>query len=97
MKLIPKVDQMIPRWKIFPREIESDLQLYHRIDIGDWYSGKLSSRRAIILLDGLPGDSWYKLSVAQYIEEVAEEEEYRYADDVGSLIFAQLSGQQFDE
>lgn len=85
--------EMAPRWKIFPREIESDLSLYHHIDIGDWHEGRLSSRKAITLLDGLPNDSWYKLSVAMFAEEVKEETERAYGNEVRGHIWAQLHGQ----
>lgn len=85
---------MVPRWKLFPREIESDLSLYHRIDIGDWHEGKVSSRKLLTLLDGLPYESWYKLSVQKFIEDMAEEEERLYRQDIKGLIFAQLTGQE---
>ncbi len=91
---MPKVVEMLPRWRLFPREIESDLHLYHLLDIGDWHSGEMSSRKLLIYLDGLPGDSWYKLSVNEFLEEAREEAEYLHADDVSGLIFAQLSGQE---
>jgi hypothetical protein len=79
---------------LFPREIESDLSLYHHIDIGDWHEGRLSSRRFIALLDGLPAESWYKVALVSFIEEMQDAEERRHAKDVSSLIFAQLTGQE---
>lgn len=86
----------IPRWKVFPREIESDLSLYHGIDIGEWHEGRLSSRRMLVLLDGLPPDCWYKCSVTQFQEEIAEEAEYEHGYQVSSLIWSQLSGQTIE-
>lgn len=85
---------MVPRWKLFPRQIECDLSLYHGRDIGEWHVGTLSSRKLLILLDGLPGESWYKLSVHEFITELAEEEERDYCASVGNLIYAQLHGQE---
>lgn len=84
---------MVPRWKLFAREIECDLSIYHRLDIGDWHEGRVSSRKVLTLLDGLPNDCWYKISVQQYIAEFTDEQERKYATDVGSLIFGQLTGQ----
>lgn len=83
------------RWKLFPREIEADLNLHHRIDVGDWHEGRVSSRRVLTLLDGLPSDTWYKLSVQRFLEWMREEEERRYRNEIKSQIFAQLSGQKF--
>lgn len=85
---------MVPRWKLFPREIESDLSLYHRIDIGDWFEGRVNSRKLLTLLDGLPFESWYKQSVQTFLEDLAAEEERLYLQDVKGLIFAQLTGQE---
>lgn len=93
---IPKVTEAIPRWKLFAREIECDLSLYHHRDIGDWHEGRLSSRKLLNLLDGLPNDCWYKLSVQQYIAEARDELEHAHASDVSGLIFAQLTGQVFE-
>ncbi len=56
----------------------------------------MSSRKMIILLDGLPGDSWYKQSVHEFINELAAEEEETYGNEVRSHIFAQLHGQSFE-
>lgn len=82
---------------MFPREIECDLSLYHQRDIGDWHEGRLSSRKLLTLLDGLPSDCWYKLSTAAFVEEFKDEQEHQYSSSVGSLIFAQLNGQVFEE
>ena len=89
----PKVTEMLPRWKLFPREIENDLSLYHHRDIGEWFEGTLSSRKLLTYLDGLPNDSWYKLRVLEYMEEVRAANERAHARDVHGLIFAQLTGQ----
>lgn len=56
----------------------------------------MSSRKLLTLLDGLPGDSWYKLSVQAFVEELKDQEERKYATDVGGLIFAQLTGQHVE-
>lgn len=86
--------EAIPRWKVFPREIESGLEIYCNRDIGDWHTGKMSSRKLLTLLDGLPNDSWYKLSLAQFIEECKAELERAHSRDVSALIRAQLTGQE---
>lgn len=88
---------MFLRWKVFPREAEADLSLYHHIDIGDWHNGKVSSRKLLTLLDGLTPDSWYKQSAAKFVEEVKDEKERMHATDVSGLIFAQLSGQEVSD
>lgn len=48
----------------------------------------------LVLLDGLPHDSWYKQSVEAFMQYMAEEEERQHAHSVSSLIFAQLTGQE---
>jgi len=47
-------------WLYFCREIESDLLRFYRLDIQDWFSGVMDSRRLIALLDGLPDQSMFK-------------------------------------
>lgn len=88
------MEEMFLRWKVFPRETEADLSLYHRIDIGDWHNGEVSSRKLLTFLDGLPADSWYKQSAMKFVQEVNDEKERMHAADVGGLIFAQLTGQE---
>jgi hypothetical protein len=60
----------LARWRRYPREIESDLEV-RGIDLGAWHRRELrdgrpilSSRKLIILTDGLlPSDhSWFKLA-----------------------------------
>lgn len=85
--------ELLPRWRLFAREIECDLSIYHRLDIGEWHEGRVSSRKVITLLDGLTNDCWYKLSLQRYIAEYKDEQEHKYSSDVGGLIFAQLTGQ----
>lgn len=92
----PKVTEALPRWRVFAREIECDLSLYHHRDISDWHTGKLSSRTLLNFLDGLPGESWYKISAAAFVEEVKEEQERLYKQDVRNLIRAQLMGQMVE-
>jgi hypothetical protein len=45
--------------RYFPHEIEADLA-FRGIDIADWHQGKMSSRRLLVLLEGLPDDSLYR-------------------------------------
>ncbi len=87
---------MIQRWKLFPRQIESDLSLYHHIDFGKWHVGEITSRKAMTLLDGLPNESWYKLSVAEFLEEMQELEEQSDVSEVRRLMLAQLHGQKME-
>ena len=81
---------------MFPKEIECDLSLYHHIDIGEWHAGRLSSRKLLNLLDGLPGESWYKLSSDAFIKEFEAEQENIIKRAVHGQIFAQLMGQKFE-
>lgn len=90
----PKVAEAIPRWRLFPREIEHDLSLYHNRDIGDWHEGRMTSRKLLVLLDGLPDDSWYKLSARALIQKVKDDKERALKAEVKGLIFAQLTGQK---
>lgn len=57
---IPKVWEMLARIRLWPREIEADLQRYYRLDIADWHDGVVTSRRVLVLLDQLPDESRYK-------------------------------------
>lgn len=70
--------------------------MYHGKDIGDWHEGRISSRKVLALLDGLPAECWYKLSVLKAVEEFEEEAELAHGNEVRSLVFAQLTGQTID-
>ena len=82
------------RWRLFAKEIESDLSIYHHRDISDWHNGGMSSRKLLILTDGLPDESWYKVSGRALMERMREEEERKYAANVRKLMMAQLTGQK---
>lgn len=56
----PKVTDAFLIWRWFAREIEADLLRYYRIDIRDWFTGDMDSRRLLSLLDGLPDESTFK-------------------------------------
>lgn len=85
--------EAIPLWKVFPREIECDLSLYHHVDIGDWHTGRMSSRKLLVLLSGLPAESWYRISSEAFLEEVKVEQERKHKQEIRGLIWAQLTGQ----
>jgi len=51
---------MLARVRTWPREIEADLQREYGIDIADWHTGRLSSRRALVLLEELSEHSAFK-------------------------------------
>lgn len=53
----PKADEVITYLRYFPEEIEADLQRYYGIDIGDWWREEISSRRLLVLIEQLPGES----------------------------------------
>lgn len=83
------------RWRLFPREIECGLRAhYSGVSIGMWHVGEMSSREFMVLTDGMPDDSWYKLSAHSLVERVKEDEERSYRMDVQRLIRAQLMGQR---
>lgn len=88
--------EALPRWKVFPREIESGLDQYSKFDIEDWHAGRLSSRKLLAILDGLDGESWYKISAAAFVDEMKAEQERLYKRDVQNLIRAQLMGQKVE-
>lgn len=52
--------ETLARIRLWPREIEADLQRYYHLDVADWHTGRLSSRRLLVLLDQLPDASRYK-------------------------------------
>ena len=51
---------VIVRLRRFQTEIEADLLREYRIDLADWHTGKLSSRRVLALIDNLSESSSYK-------------------------------------
>lgn len=55
-----KVASALEVWLLFSREIEADLLRFYRLDIRDWFTGEMDSRRLIALLDGLPDESSFK-------------------------------------
>lgn len=56
----------------------------------------MSSRKLLVYLDGLPGETWYKQSVHLFTQEVQEQTERDYGDSVRGLIYAQLTGQTIE-
>lgn len=60
----------------------------------------MSSRRLLILLDGLPPPSdtspgsWYKQSLIKWIREMPDRQERQHSNEIRSLIHAQLTGQR---
>jgi hypothetical protein len=88
------VPEAFLRWRLFAKEVESDLSQYHNRDIEDWHTGKMSSRKLLVLTDGLPDESWYKVSGRALMERMKQEEELKYANDVRRMMHAQLHGQK---
>jgi hypothetical protein len=58
--LIRKVWAAIVRVRSWPHQIEADLARYYHLDIADWHTGVMTSRRLLALLEQLPDDSVYK-------------------------------------
>lgn len=56
----PKVTDAFLIWRWFAREIEADLLRFYRVDVRDWFTEKMDSRRLLALLDGLPDESSFK-------------------------------------
>lgn len=54
----------------------------------------MSSRKLLVLTDGLPEDSWYKLSVNALIQKMKDDKERAQKHEVKNLIQAQLYGQK---
>ena len=48
--------------RFFPHEIEADLAAVYNVDIADWHCGVLSSRRLLVLLEGLPDDARFNVA-----------------------------------
>lgn len=55
----------------------------------------MSSRKLLAFTDGLPEDSWYRVSGRLLMERMKEDEERKYAADVRRMMSAQLQGQKF--
>lgn len=55
----------------------------------------MTSRRLLVLLDGLPEDSWYKLSARALIQKIKDDAERAERSEIKGLIHAQLYGQTF--
>jgi hypothetical protein len=56
----PKAAEAFALWRWYSREITADLLRFYNVDIHDWYSGRMSSSRLIILLEGLPEESMFQ-------------------------------------
>lgn len=57
---IPKASDAFFIWRWFAREIDADLLRFYQIDIRDWFTGVLDSRRLLNLLEALPNESMFK-------------------------------------
>lgn len=51
---------MLARIRLWPREIEADLLREYGVDVADWHTGAVTSRRVLVLLDQLSEESRYK-------------------------------------
>lgn len=54
---IPKAFDAFKLWRLFSRELEADFQRFYHLDIREWYTGAMDSRRFLALVDGLPAES----------------------------------------
>lgn len=63
-------------WKRYPKEIESGLDSEcHGRSIEQWHRGEMSSRKLMVLVEGLSAESWFKQRlVADLAREKAEKE-----------------------
>lgn len=61
----PKASDAFFLWRWASREIDADLLRFYHLDIHDWFTGDLSSRRLLNLLDGLPDESMFKTWVVR--------------------------------
>lgn len=52
-------------WRLWPTQIEYDLSRYHRLDIGLWHQGRMSSRRLLALIKHLPDESATKTAARE--------------------------------
>jgi hypothetical protein len=69
-------------WRLFPNQIESDLELHYGLSIGEWHRGEMRSRRLLVLLNGLPDRSKFKGALRGYpfgVDYDWAPEEYRAA------------------
>lgn len=47
-------------WVGYAAEIEASLEAtYPHVNIGQWMRGEMSSRKLLVLLNGLPPDCWF--------------------------------------
>ena len=51
---------VISRLRRWPTQIEADLQREYHIDLADWHRGAITSRRVLVLLEGLTENSRYR-------------------------------------
>ncbi|OMC35497.1 hypothetical protein A5742_12570 [Mycolicibacterium fortuitum] len=55
--------EAIEAWSRYPEQIEAGIPHYPGRHIREWHQGQMSSRELLVLLKGLPADSWFKTSV----------------------------------
>lgn len=94
----PKIVEAVDRWLWHPHEIEHDLEAYTKHTIGDWFSGELSSRRFLVLIDGLVADSrstggWYGNAIRADWEEKREDEAIKAEKAIRAVNKAEITGQ----
>lgn len=58
----PKIIEALKFVRAYPHEIEADLA-FRGVDILDWHRGDMSSRRLLVLLEGLPEDSLFRTAM----------------------------------
>lgn len=78
-------------WRAYAEQLEGSLEAkYHRDILGEWISGTLSSRKLIVLIHGLDGESWYWSTVKHDADEAKAEAEREAVQKARSPMMASL-------
>lgn len=92
----PKVVEAITVWIAWPHEIEFDLENYTKYSIKDWLRGKMSSRKFMMLLEGIINshqESWLRFVVQRDAAQARQEYEDRLEAEVKAVNKAQMHNQ----
>lgn len=89
----PKVTDAFLIWRWFAREIEADLLRYYNVDVRDWFTEVMDSRRLLTLLDGLPDESSFKTWAIRGGDWTADQ--YVQARLVNELALARADGKGY--
>lgn len=85
--------EAIEAWSRYPEQIEAGIPHYPGRHIREWHQGQMSSRELLVLLKGLPADSWFKTTVRTDLAHMRNQADRDALDAVRTQTDGMLTGE----